>query len=271
MTEDKELQAPELPEALRDQRQLALDEEFSFGCHSGLPCFTDCCGDVNIFLTPLDVLGLARRLGITTGEFLDQYTLTPITKDLHLPVVVFKMGDDEKKRCQLLGEQGCSVYEDRPWACRMYPVGMGIPPARAGVEPEPVYVLFENEFCKGHGEGQTWTVESWLVNQRISERDALETGWREIVSHPWFIGGRQLDPKRIEMFHTACYDLDKFRQFVFGSTFLQRFEVEDELMEQLRDDDHAMLQFAFRWLRFALFAEPTMQVRESATETGRNP
>jgi hypothetical protein len=153
----------------------------------------------------------------------------------------------------------------------MYPVGMGIPPARAGVEPEPVYVLFENEFCKGHGTGQTWTVRSWLDDQRIAERDALEAGWREIVSHPWFIGGRQLDPKRIEMFHTACYDLDKFRAFVFGSTFLERFEVDDELAEQLRDDDHALLQFAFRWLRFALFAEPTMQVREPAPETGRNP
>ena len=74
---------------------------------------------------------LARRLGITTSEFLDEYTITPITKDLHLPVVMLKMGDDPDKKCTLLGEEGCTVYDVRPWPCRMYPIGMALPPARA--------------------------------------------------------------------------------------------------------------------------------------------
>jgi hypothetical protein len=97
----------------------------------------------------------------------------------------------------------------------------------------------------------------------------MEAGYRGIVSHPWFIGGRQLDPKRMEIFHTACYDLDKFRDFVFDSTFLSRFELEDSLVATLRDDDMALLRFAFRWLRFALFAEPTMKVREGAPNVRR--
>ncbi len=264
MSDQPESKPNELPYALRDRRQIAGDETFSFGCHDGLPCYTRCCGDVNIFLTPVDVLRLARRSGLDTSEFLPKHTLTPITKELHLPVAVLRMNDDEHKRCPFLGEQGCGVYEDRPWSCRMYPLGMAIPPARAGVEPEPIYFLFEDDFCDGRGEKQEWTIDSWRENQGVLEQEELEKGYQAIVSHPWFIGGRQLDPKRMEMFHTACYDLDAFRRFIFESSFLERFELDDELCAQLRSDDQALLNFAFRWLRFALFAEPTMTVKDSA-------
>jgi len=259
-----------LPEVLKNNRRLAGDEPFTFGCHPGVPCFNSCCADVNILLTPLDVLRLARRLGMTTHEFLERHTLTPITKDLHLPVVMLRMSEDGARRCPFVGEHGCTVYDDRPWACRMYPLGMAMPPARAGVDPEPIYFLFEDAFCQGRNQPGAWTPDTWRRDQGIAEREALEAGFREIVSHPWFIGGRQLDPKRIEMFHTACYDLDRFREFVFGSTFLQRFELSEEDVAALREDDLALLRFAFRWLRFALFGEPTMTVRADAPSPRRS-
>lgn len=258
-----------LPEALRNQRRLEAGGRFRFGCHPGLSCFTDCCADVNILLTPMDVLSLSRRLGIPTGEFIARYTLTPVTKDLHLPVLMLRMGEEPQRRCLFVGTEGCDVYQDRPWSCRMYPVGMGLPPARAGEEPQPVYFLFEDDFCKGRTEPKEWTVDKWRTDQDVAAREEIEAGFRGIVSHPWFIGGRQLDPKRMEIFHTACYDLDKFRDFVFDSTFLSRFELEDSLVTTLRDDDLALLRFAFRWLRFALFAEPTMKVREGAPNVRR--
>ncbi len=262
--------AAQMPEILRQQRHLASDESFCFQCHPGLACFGNCCGDVNILLTPVDVLRLARRVGMTTGEFLDIHTLIPITKDLHLPVVLLRMGDDPDRRCPFLGEQGCRVYEDRPWACRMYPLGMALPPSRAGVSPDPIYFVFEEDFCQGRGQQGTWTVEGWRADQGLDERDALEAGFREIVSHPWFIGGRQLDPRRMEMFFTACYDLDRFRELILSAGFLKRFTLEDGLREKLAADDETLLRFAFRWLRFALFAEPTMQVRAQAAAPREN-
>ncbi|RME21959.1 MAG: YkgJ family cysteine cluster protein [Deltaproteobacteria bacterium] len=266
---DEMLKSPEnpvndLPYQLRDKRRLGQDESFSFTCHPGVDCFTDCCANVNIILTPLDVLRLARRLGLTTGEFLSRHTLTPVTKDLKLPVAVLRMRDDEKKTCPFVGPEGCTVYDDRPWACRMYPVAMAIPPARAGVEPQPMYFLFQDDFCHGHGKGRSWTAVRWRENQGVVERDEIEEGFRQVVSHPWFIGGRRLDPKRIDMFYTACYDLDTFRRFVFESSFLDRFELEEGLVEKLRKDDEQLLRFAFRWLRFALFAEPTIKVKPRA-------
>ena len=67
-----------------------------------------------------------------------------------------------------------------------------------------------------------------------------------------------------------CFELlDKFRSFVFDSTFLERFELEQELVDQLRTDDMALMQFGLRWLRYALFAEPTMTVRPDAPSSPR--
>ncbi len=273
MTSPDQSKPSDLPEVMRGKRQLGPNDEFTFGCHARLECFTRCCHDVNILLTPVDVLGLARHLGKTTTEFLDEHTSIPITKELHLPVVALRMTEDPDKPCPFLGEgdKGCTVYEGRPWACRMYPLGMAIPPARAGVEPEPVFFLFEDDHCDGGGENTKWTVEGWRANQGVAEREALEAGFQEIVSHPWFIGGRTLDPKRMQMFHSACYDLDSFRRFIFDSTFLERFVLEKELVEELRNDDEALLRFAFRWLRYALFAEPTMTTRDTASGSGSNP
>lgn len=253
----------EVPEPLRGRRRLDAGATFCFDCHRGLDCFTRCCSDVNIVLTPADVLALARRTGLTTSEFLDRHTLSPITKELHLPVVMLRMGEAPEKRCPFVGENGCSVYEARPWACRMYPVGMALPPARAGVAPEPAWFLFEDDFCHGRTQARTWSVEAWRRDQGLGASEDLEQGFRDLVGHPWFIGGRQLDPRRIEMFFMAAYDLDTFREFVFSTTFVKRFDLDDELVEALRTDDRTLLLFGFRWLRFALFGEPTLRRREA--------
>lgn len=260
-----------LPQFLIDKRQLAEGETFEFVCHPDVPCFNSCCADVNIVLTPYDVLRLARRLGMHTRDFLETHTSNPITKDLQIPMVMLKMKSEEGKPCPFVGEQGCGVYEDRPWACRMYPLGMAIPPARAGEEPEPLFFVFEDEHCLGRHQDdrKAWTAAAWREDQKLEIRDRIEAGFRELVSHPWFIGGRKLDPKRMHMLYTACYDLDGFREFVFESSFRERFEIEPGLLSDIETDDEALLRFAFRWLRFALFAEPTMKIREQAVDRSK--
>ncbi|NIQ89284.1 MAG: YkgJ family cysteine cluster protein, partial [Deltaproteobacteria bacterium] len=64
----------------------------------------------------------------------------------------------------------------------------------------------------------------------------------------------------------ACYDLDKFREFVFESTLLARFEVDEDFVEEMRYDDEALLRFAFLWLRFSLFGEQTVKVKAEVAE-----
>lgn len=260
-----------LPQFLADKRQLAEGESFEFTCHPGVPCFNSCCADVNIVLTPIDVLRLARRLGMNTRDFLEAHTSNPITKDLKIPMVMLKMTAEDGKPCPFVGDEGCTVYEDRPWACRMYPLAMAIPPARAGEETEPVFFVFEDDHCKGREQAdrKPWTSAKWREDQGLEAQDELEVGFRDLVSHPWFIGGRTLDPKRMHMLYTACYDIDTFRSFVFESSFRERFDLPPEVLEELKTNDEALLHFAFRWLRFALFAEPTLKVKPEAAERSK--
>ena len=39
------------------------------------------------------------------------------------------------------------------------------------------------------------------------------------------------------MFYMACYDLDRFRRFVFETRFLKLFDVDEARVEALRSDD----------------------------------
>ena len=82
---------------LEEYPRLSEKSKFCFKCHPGVPCFNDCCGDVNIFLTPYDILRLRKNLGITTEEFLKKYTISPFDKNLKYPVVMLKMEENEKR------------------------------------------------------------------------------------------------------------------------------------------------------------------------------
>ncbi len=252
---------------LKDYPRLGPDDRFRFACHPGISCFNKCCGDVNIFLSPYDVLRMKRRLGMTSGDFLDEHTILPVQKDMKTPVVVLKMKDDEAKSCPFLTEEGCGIYSDRPWPCRMYPLGQAAQKDTPdGWRGERFYFLMQEEVCRGFEEPREWTVQEWLDDQGIDEYDFWGEGFKELALHKFFEDGATLTPDKMHMLFTACYDLDKFREFVFESTLLQRFEVDPDFVDEMRNDDEALLRFAFLWIRFSLFGEPTMRVRAEVAE-----
>ena len=57
------------------------------------------------------------------------------------------------------------------------------------------------------------------------------------------------------MFFMVSYNIDKFRQFVFESTFLDRFDVNAETQEKLKTDDVELLKFGVNWLKEILFKQ----------------
>jgi len=252
---------------VEESERLGSDDSFRFGCHPGVSCFNTCCGDVNIFLSPYDVLRMKKRLGLTSSEFLEKYTMLPLHKDITTPVVLMRMNEDEARSCPFLGEEGCGIYTDRPWPCRMYPLGLAV--ARDtpdGWRGERFYFLLKEEECLGFNEEKEWTVREWLEDQGVEEYDIWGEAFKELTLNPFFEEGNTLTPEKMEMFYTATYDLDKFREFVFESTLLDRFEVDEDLVEEMRADDEALLRFGFLWLQFSLFGEPTMKVRQDVAE-----
>ncbi len=251
-----------------DYPRLGPDDNFQFGCHPGVSCFNQCCGDVNIFLSPYDVLRMKKRLDMTSSEFLEKYTFLPVQKDMKTPVVVLRLNDDEAKTCQFLTEGGCGIYSDRPWPCRMYPLGLAAQKDTPdGWRGDRFYFLMEEEGCKGFSEPREWTVRQWLEDQGLEEYDEWGEAFKELTLHKFFEDGGTLSPERMHMMYTACYDLDKFREFVFESTLLQKFVVDEDFVEEMRYDDEVLLRFAFLWLRFSLFGEKTVQVKADVVES----
>ena len=55
--------------------------------------------------------------------------------------------------------------------------------------------------------------------------------------------------------------MDNFRKFIFETTFLNRFVIDQEQIEKLKTDDEELLLFGFNWLKYCLFQEPTMEVK----------
>ena len=252
---------------LADYPRLGPDDTFKFGCHPGVSCFNRCCGDVNIFLSPYDVLRMKKRLEVTSSDFLEKYALVPVQKDMKTPVVMLRMNDDQAKTCPFLTDQGCGIYSDRPWPCRMYPLGLASQKDTPdGWRGDRFYFLLEEEVCKGFDEPQTWTVRQWLDDQGIDTYDEWGEGFKELTLHKFFEEGGTLSPEKMHMLFTACYDLDRFREFVFNSTLLQRFEVDEDFVEEMRYDDEGLLRFAFLWLRFSLFGEDTVRVRPEVAQ-----
>jgi len=248
-------------EILEQYPRLSEKDVFTFACHSAVPCFNDCCGDVNIFLTPYDIIRLKNRLGISSGEFLEKYTVSPFDQKQKYPVILLKMRKDEKKTCPFVTDKGCSVYDDRPWSCRMYPLGLASP-KEGSAEGDEFFFLMQESVCKGFEEEVKQSVNQWMVDQGIEEYKEAGQLYKDITLHDYFEKGGQLAPEKMEMFHLVCYNIDKFRAFLFESTFFDKFVVPEHLKEKLEADDMELFKFGIQWLRFSLFGEKTMTIRD---------
>lgn len=251
---------------LKEYPRLNKDSEFTFRCHPGVSCFNACCADVNIFLTPYDVLRLKQNLDMSSEDFLSKYTISPFDENLKYPVVLLKMNDDEKKSCPFVAEKGCTVYEDRPWACRMYPIGLASPGKDSKELDKEFYFLLEESMCKGFDSDRKLTVKEWLEDQGINEYNDMGEYYKEITTHSFFVEGGNLAPEKIEMFFTAVYNLDKFRKFLFESTFFDKFEIDKATQAMIKENDIKLLKFGYQWLKFALLGEKTMKIKTDVAD-----
>jgi len=239
--------------------RMTPDDCFTFRCGPDLDCFGDCCRDVTIVLTPYDVLRMRRALHMDSSEFLEKHTLRPTFPGQKFPIVILRM-DDEGKQCPFVSERGCGIYEDRPWACRMYPLGAAEPKTPTPDEHAFHFVVREN-LCHGHGKGCQVSVRDWTVRQGAEDYEMMSGGFKELTLHGFWDGDKELTPQQADMFYMACYDLDRFRRFVFETRFLQLFDVDEARVEALRNDDEELLEFGMQWLRFAIFGERSLRLR----------
>lgn len=244
-------------------------DTFRFSCHPDVSCFGACCSDLTLMLLPYDVLRLRRRLGLGSREFLDSHTETKVDPDTGVPRVQLKMGEDAPHLCPLVKDGGCTVYEDRPGACRMFPLGraaargaaVALGAGRAcGNGVVERFFLVKEDVCNGFAEARDdWDVDRWIEDQGARPYLDQNDAWLSVFTRLPTLAKDPHAEQRFSVFFTAAYDLDRFRTLATGDAFTSRFAIPDAKLEQLRKDDEALLAFGILWLRFALYGERTMR------------
>ncbi|HDO25662.1 MAG TPA: YkgJ family cysteine cluster protein, partial [Nitrospirae bacterium] len=193
--------------------KLSLKSKFKFKCHKGIKCFTLCCSNIDILLTPYDVLRIKNRLGLTSDEFLSKYTYMKVDEKSSHPYAMLKMKDDKERACQFVTPDGCTIYTDRPANCRYYPVGQGTlrKDSGKGPEDEEFYFFINEPHCLGFNEDKEWTVESWRADQEVDLYDQMNREWKSVQLRKNLPGRPGLDGRKQAQFFLASYDIDGFK------------------------------------------------------------
>jgi len=241
-----------------------------FRCHRSIGCWNACCSNIGISLTPYDILRLKQRLGISSTEFLERYTVPyEMEKD---GIAGVKLRPVEGgTACRFMEPEGCSVYADRPTACRYYPVALLSMRKQDESTDRDSYALVKEPHCLGHAEPRELTIDAYRAEQGLPEYDELARGWRQLILKKKSSGPTIGRPSKrsLQLFFMACYDLDRFRVFVASDGFSEIFDLPPDEMQMVLTDDTALMLFAFRFLRQTLFGEMTIPLHSAAATARR--
>lgn len=219
--------------------QLGLDDKFSFRCHKGIACFNKCCENIDILLTPYDILRLKNRLNMTPREFIDECTVDATLDGHGMPALKLRTREGSTA-CINLTPEGCGVYSDRPAACRYYALGLVSMRRKDVPRDEDSFFIVKEEHCLGHQEAQVQTIRDYRREQGVDLYDEMNREWRQIVLKKRSSGptvGRPTQ-RSLELFFLASYDMDGFRDFVASAGFAEVFRTAcaGAITEVLTDD-----------------------------------
>jgi Fe-S-cluster containining protein len=195
---------------------------------------------------------LKRGLGLSSGGFLERFTLRHTGPGTGLPVVTLKPADPKELICPFVTPAGCRVYPDRPSSCRTYPLVRIARRNRATGRITRDYMLLRELHCRGFEAGALQTVKKWVADSDISDYDCWSDRMLEIISLKNLKMPGPLSDKLVEPIFTALYDLDRFRQQMLNEGLPAGFALPPAAREQDRHDDTALLNLGLEWVKKAL-------------------
>jgi Fe-S-cluster containining protein len=241
-------------ENLEDKR-LADGETFRFRCHPEVSCFNRCCRNLNLFLYPYDIIRLKNCLAVSSDRFLDRYVDIVLRPGNYFPEVLLTMSDNHQKTCPFLTDAGCGVYADRPDACRTFPIEQGVQYDSATRQHELVHFYRPPDFCMGQHERKIWTVQSWEADQQAVIYHKMTLKWsllkQMFTSDPW--GEPGIKGPMGKMAFMATYNPDRFRDFIFNSSFLKRYRVKAAVLNKIKRNDVELMRFGFAWVKLFIW------------------
>ncbi len=241
---------------------LELGSKLKFSCHKGISCFNACCKHADITLTPYDVIRLKDRLELTSTEFLKQHTVPFQVDQDGLPGI--KLRTTDEGACLLMTEEGCSVYKDRPTACRYYPLGNMAMHGTGASKAETHYFLVEEEHCKGHEEAKEQSIQEYLKEQETAQYDEMNKEWTQLMLMKRSGGPSVGKPPEatLQMYFMCSFDMERFRRFVMSDAFQATYDLEDSVYEVLTKEDISLMQFGTRLMKQVFFGERTIPEKE---------
>ncbi len=231
---------------------LSLDDTFKFSCSKDIPCFNECCRDLQQFLTPYDILRLKNCLGIPSGLFLEQYTARHTGPESGLPIITLK-ADGSRLKCPFVTPLGCSVYNDRPSSCRIYPLARVVSRSRETGEVTMQYMLIKESHCLGSNQEKKWTIRQWEEGQGLEVYNEMNDLLMEIISLKNRLMPGRIDVKSEHFFYMACYNLDTFRLNIFEKGILNDLNLDIDTLDAVRNDDVALLKLGLKWAKEILW------------------
>ena len=231
-------------------RPLAPDETFRFACHPGVACFNDCCRELELALSPYDVLRLSEQLGLAPSTFLDQYALVEQEEGSGFPRVFLGMLDDGRASCPFVTASGCRVYANRPSACRTYPLGRGAFTTPDGGRQE-MHVLLSEPHCKGFKQGEQQNITAWQKDQDLAAYNAMNDELLSILHHPRLNDEQPPKEQEVEIL-LSLYSLDAFRQQLLDGSLTLPFPITTDERQEFAKENLALLRLGIRWLNHVL-------------------
>ncbi len=235
------------------------NSEVKFSCHKGISCWNACCKNADITLTPYDIVRLKVATGKDSSAVLKEHTV-PFTMDAD-GVPGIKLRTTDEGACLFMDEEtGCTIYENRPSACRYYPLGnLSMKKADQAHENQH-FVLVKEDHCKGHEEDRPIKIQDYRAEQKVEEFDQHNIEYFQLILKKKSMGPGVGKPPEmsLQLYFMACFDQDRFRRFVASDAFKKTYTLDQETLDKVAKDDVDCMYFGFRLLRQVLFNEKTI-------------
>lgn len=193
--------------------EIKPDDRFSFECQD--QCMGRCCTNITILLDPWDVEEIARHLGLTGREFVDQYCYLDFDQQIKWPYACLRHAKDGP--CIFMLEGGkCQIYPVRSRNCRTYPVGRAVRFEFTGEQSqmdERLFMVERQPFCFGHKADRAWTVREWLDDSEASKYYIFSDLYTELISYAATVleGRRWMSERTAQMMMTILFSPDALR------------------------------------------------------------
>jgi hypothetical protein len=236
---------------------------FPFSCHPKVRCYTICCKNVELILYPYDIIKLKSALSISSTDFLKSFARLIKGENPYFPTVMLKVRSDGDKACPFLSDAGCTVYKDRPSACRMYPLERAVDRIPVQNRLRDYYFIVKHPYCYGHEEKKQNTVREWIRDQRLEIYNVMNELWTEIdtvfMKNPW--QGESVGGNRQQLAFMVCYDIDRFRSFVKETRLIEQFSLSKNIRREIEGSDVDLMKFGFEWLKLILTGKSALVKR----------